>query len=153
MQYLIDNNIQQKGEFWLTDAMENMKKKGSKFYKGEVQEWLDCGNKDATVYTNKRVLEIHKDTKMVATSVKNENSIVVQPCFIGDNVELKNSVVGPHASIGANSKIENSVITSSIIQTNCRIKNAVIDNSMIGNFAQYIRKPEDISMSDYSTHN
>jgi glucose-1-phosphate thymidylyltransferase len=153
MQYLIDNNIKEKGEYQLTNAMENMRKKGAKFSPGKVDEWLDCGNKDATVYTNKRVLEIHKDKKLVSASVKNENSVVIQPCFIGDNVELKNSVVGPHASIGANSKIENSIVSNSIIQTNCRIKNAVIDNSMIGNFTQYNRKAEDISMSDYSTHN
>jgi glucose-1-phosphate thymidylyltransferase len=153
MQYLIDNDIKDKGEYQLTNAMENMRRKGAKFSAGKVEEWLDCGNKDATVYTNKRVLEIHKDKKMVAPSVKNENSAIIQPCFIGDNVELKNSVVGPYASIGANSKIENSVVANSIVQTNCRIKNAVIDNSMIGNFAQYIRKAEDISMSDYSTHN
>ncbi len=40
--------------------MERMKTQGAKFHKGEVIEWLDCGNKDATVYTNQRVLEFIK---------------------------------------------------------------------------------------------
>ena len=41
--------------------LENMKKKGTKFVPGKVIEWLDCGNKDATVYTNRRVLEMHRN--------------------------------------------------------------------------------------------
>lgn len=31
LQYLIDNNIKEKGEYQLTNALENMKKKGTKF--------------------------------------------------------------------------------------------------------------------------
>lgn len=153
MQYLIDNNIKEKGEFQLTNALENMKQKGTKFVPGKVDEWLDCGNKDATVYTNKRVLEIHGKENMVAKSLKSENSIVIQPCFIGENVELKNSIVGPHVSIGANSKIQSSVIKNCIIQTNTKINNTVLDNSMIGHFAEYNNSPEQLSLSDYSTHN
>ncbi len=152
MQYLLDNNIMEKGEYQLTNALENMKKKGTKFVPGKVVEWLDCGNKDATVYTNKRVLELHKDEKMIARDVKNENSVIIQPCFIGENVSLKNSIVGPHASIGANSKIENSVVSNCIFQTNTTVSNAVIENSMIGNFVTYKNTPEQLSLGDYSTH-
>ena len=153
MQYLIDNNIKEKGEYQLTNALENMKQKGTRFVPGKVDEWLDCGNKDATVYTNKRVLEIHEKENMVSKSVKSENSVIIQPCYIGDNVELKNAIVGPHASIGANSKIESSVIKNCIIQTNTKVRNSVLDNSMIGHFAEYNNSPEQLSLSDYSTHN
>lgn len=153
MQYLIDNNIKEKGEYQLTNALENMKQKGTRFVPGKVDEWLDCGNKDATVYTNKRVLEIHQNEKMISKTVKSENSVIIQPCFIGENVELKNAVVGPHVSIGANSKVESSVIKNCIIQTNTKIRNTVLDNSMIGHFAEYNNTPEQLSLSDYSTHN
>jgi glucose-1-phosphate thymidylyltransferase len=153
MQYLIDNNIKEKGEYQLTNALENMKQKGTRFVPGKVDEWLDCGNKDATVYTNKRVLEIHEKENMVSKSVKSENSVIIQPCYIGDNVELKNAIVGPHVSIGANSKIESSVIKNCIIQTNTKVRNSVLDNSMIGHFAEYNNSPEQLSLSDYSTHN
>ena len=151
LQYLLDNNIREKGEYQLTNALENMKKNGTKFVPG-VDEWLDCGNKDATVYTNKRVLEINRSSAMIASSVKKENSIIIEPCYIGENVELKNSIVGPHVSLGAGSKIENSVVSNSIIQTNAKIKNSVIENSMIGNAAEYNNAAEQLSLSDYSTH-
>ena len=42
LQYLIDNNIKDKGEYQLTNALENMKVKGAGFYPGKVEEWLDC---------------------------------------------------------------------------------------------------------------
>ncbi len=152
MQYLIDNNIREKGEYQLTNALENMKLKGTEFVPGKVVEWLDCGNKDATVYTNKRVLDIHRGTLKVPASLILENSTIIQPCFIGENVEIKNSVVGPFVSLGSNSKIEGSVISNSIIQLNAIIRYSVLDNSMVGNFAEYVHKPEQLSLSDYSTH-
>lgn len=152
-QFLLDNGIQQKGEYWLTDAMENMKKKGTKFYKGEVIEWLDCGNKDATVYTNQRVLEMLKNEKLVSTKVVVENSVIVHPCFVDDDVVLKNSVVGPHVSIGKGTVIENSVVRNSIIQNKTIVKNKAIANSMIGNNAKLEGRTEDWSVGDYNNIN
>jgi len=151
MQFLLDNNIQQKGEFWLTDAMENMKKKGSKFYKGEVNEWLDCGNKDATVYTNQRILEFIKNEKLVSAKAVIENSVVITPCYIEDDVVIKNSVVGPHVSISKGTVIENSVVKNSIIQSKTILKNKLIANSMVGNNAKLEGRFEDLSLGDYNS--
>ena len=89
---------------------------------------------------------------MISSSVKKENAIIIEPCFIGENVELKNCIVGPHVSIGDGTKISGSVISNSIIQSNAKITNCVIDNSMIGNFVDYSHHPEELSISDYSTH-
>jgi glucose-1-phosphate thymidylyltransferase len=151
LQYLLDNDIKEKGEFQLTNALENMKAKGTKFTPGKVTEWLDCGNKDATVYTNQRVLEFIKNTEIVSKTHKNSNSKIIEPCFIGENVQLIDSVVGPHASIGAGTVIENSVVKNCIIQTNSKIKNADLSNSMVGNFAEFTGKSSDTSLGDYST--
>ena len=150
MQYLIDNDLKEKGEYQLTNALENMKAKGVKFSPGAINEWLDCGNKDATVYTNKRMLEINSNEKLVADSAKIENSTIIAPSFIGENVVIKNSIVGPHASIGANSKIDNSIIKNSIVQSNAKVNGVVIDNSMIGNFAEVNGKSKEYSVGDYN---
>ncbi len=148
MQYLIDNDIKQKGEYWLTDAMERMKTQGAKFYKGEVIEWLDCGNKDATVYTNQRVLEFIKQEPLVSKKAVLENSVIVPPCFIDDDVVIKNSVVGPYVSVGKGTVIENSVIQNSIVQTKTNLKNKLIGNSMIGNSVKLEGRLEDLSVGD-----
>ncbi len=151
LQYLLDNNIKDKGEFQLTNALENMKKKGIKFTPGKVIEWLDCGNKDSTVHTNQRILEYNKDKNMVAKSHSNTNSIIIQPCYIGENVVLVNSVVGPYASIGNNSEIRDSVIRNSILQTNVKINSAVVNNSMFGNNVEYRNCNVELSIGDFST--
>lgn len=155
MQYLLDNDIKDKGEYQLTNALENMKQKGTKFATGQVNEWLDCGNKNATVYTNQRVLELlekqnPENQQKVVDSLNESNSVLIQPCFVGKNVQLLNSVVGPHVSIGENTHIENSVIKNTIIQANSTIKNKVIENSMIGNHVTVNGKSTQFSIGDYT---
>jgi len=151
LQYLLDNNITEKGEYQLTNALENMKTKGTKFMPGQVTEWLDCGNKNATVYTNQRVLEFDKGKGFLrGKNIKNINSIIIEPCYIGDNVELNNSIVGPHASIGPDSKLENSLVKNSIIQKAAKIICANISNSMLGVGAEITGKAIELSISDYT---
>ena len=148
LQYLLDNDIREKGEFQLTNALENMKAKGTKFTPGKVTEWLDCGNKDATVYTNQRILEFNKNTVRKSNFINN-NSSIIEPCFIGENVSLINSTIGPYASIGAGTVIENSKVENCIIQTNSKIKNAELSNAMVGNFSEYTGKSNNVSIGDY----
>jgi glucose-1-phosphate thymidylyltransferase len=151
LQYLIDNNIRDKGEYQLTNALENMKTKGLRLKAGKVDEWLDCGNKDATVYTNRRVLEIKYPNNHISASAQIINSVVIPPCFIGDKVIIENSVIGPHVSAGNNTKIVNSVIKNSIVREHCTLRDAGIDNSLIGNHVHYKQQLRDLSMGDYST--
>jgi glucose-1-phosphate thymidylyltransferase len=153
MQYLIDNDLKDKGEYQLTNALETMKQKGVKFTPGAVDEWLDCGNKNATVNANQRVLEFKKGDASLKGSFKIVNSVIIEPCFIGNGVELVNSVVGPHASIGDNTKITSSVISNSIVQKNTKISNSNIKNSMVGNFAEITGTARELSVGDYNTEN
>ncbi len=152
LQYLLDNNIVKGGEYQLTDGLENMKQKGMKFVPGKVDEWMDCGNKNVTVETNSRMLGFlnNDGEKMVSSSVVIENSVIIPPCFIGENVVLKNATVGPNVSLGNNTVVESSVIKNSLIQTHAVIKNAHLDNAMIGNHASFNGKFTSISIGDYS---
>ncbi len=152
LQYLIDHNIIKGNEYQLPDALKNMTEKGMKFVPGTVDDWMDCGNKNATVETNTRILSYHaNDKNLVADNVKNENSIIIEPCYIGENVTLRNCIVGPHAAIGAGSTITNSIVSTSIIQENSTITNANITNSMLGQSTEVAGTPLDLSISDYST--
>ncbi len=149
LQYLIDNNIKEKGEFQLTNALENMKQKGAKFYPGKVDEWLDCGNPVAAVHANKRVLEYTaNDESRKALNI--ENAEILEPCFIGSNVQLKNCTIGPYVSIGNNTCITNSTIKNTIIQNNTTIIDADLEDSMIGNRVEYRGGNKRISIGDYS---
>jgi glucose-1-phosphate thymidylyltransferase len=153
MQYLIDNNIKEKGEFQFTTALESLNKKGAKFTPGKVTEWLDCGNKNVTVQTNQRYLEFIKDQKLVSPKARLTNSVIIPPCFVGDDAVIENSVVGPYVSVGKNSHIKDSRISNSIIQTNTKISQAVLENSMLGNFVNFEARPLDLSVGDFNTMN
>lgn len=151
LQHLLDNNIREKGEYQLTNALENMKQKGTRFKPGQVTEWLDCGNKNSTVYTNQRVLEFDKGKEHLrGKNIKNNNSLILEPCFIGDDVELHNCIVGPHASIGPKSVLVHSIVRNSILQKETKIQSAIVENSMLGIAAEVKGRGEDLSLSDYS---
>lgn len=152
MQFLIDNEIKDKGEYQLTNAMENMKRKGARFKAGSVDVWMDCGNKNAMVDTNTKVLGyLQGDKGLISPSVKKENSVVIEPCFIGEEVTLTNSVVGPYVSIEKGTSINDSVVRRSILRGGVRVQDAVIDNSMIGARAQVRGQALDLSLSDDAT--
>lgn len=150
MQYLLDNDIKEKGEYQFTTALENMKKKGAKFVPGQVQEWLDCGNKDNMVQTNQRYLEFIKDQKLISDKAILKNSVVLQPVFIADGVIIENSVIGPHVSIGAETKITDSRISNSIVQKNCTLSGVVMKNSLLGNFVSFEGAAADVDAGDYT---
>lgn len=151
LQYLIDNDLKEKGEFQITNALENMQRKGLKFAPGKVTEWLDCGNKNATVETHSRWLQLNPETNTIGDGVDSENSVIVQPCFVGNNVKLSNSVVGPNVSIADGTNILNSIVQNSIIQKNTHIQNCVIHNAMIGSYAEVSASMKAFSLGDYST--
>ncbi|WP_025124077.1 sugar nucleotidyltransferase [Myroides odoratimimus] len=152
LEYLLDNNIIKGGEYQLTDALENMKQKGMRFVPGQVDEWMDCGNKNVTVDTNNRMLGFleQENANYVSSNVVLENSTIIRPCYIGENVVLVNTTVGPNVSLGDNCKVENATIKNSLIQTNSTIRNANLDNAMVGNHATYDGKHTSISIGDYS---
>lgn len=149
IKHLIDNNLKEKGEFQITNALEMMKKQGYKLEPGKVKNWLDCGNKDATLYSNSKVLEIFSINN--GENIDFINTKVIEPCYIGNNVTLKNCTIGPHVSIGNNTSIENSTIKNTIIQNNTEIKNANLINSMLGNYVIFDGEALEYSLGDYST--
>ncbi len=151
LQFLIDNHVIKSGEYQLTDAMENMKNKGIKFYTGKVEEWLDCGNKDATIYTNQRYLEYIKEQKLIDSSAIIENSVIIPPVYLGKNVILKNSIIGPYVSVGRDCRIESSKIDNSIIQNNNLIQNSSFTQSMLGSFIDFKGKSKSLSLGDYNS--
>jgi glucose-1-phosphate thymidylyltransferase len=151
LQYLIDHQISKGGEYQLTDALQHMMTKGVKFRTGAVDEWLDCGNKNATVYTNQRILELHRHEQQIAASATIENGLIIPPCFIGEHVVISKSIIGPHVSIGANCTVKDSIITNSIIQNNTNVENINIDNSMIGSYVEYKGRYNEVSIGDFTS--
>ncbi|MFB9055221.1 sugar phosphate nucleotidyltransferase [Mariniflexile ostreae] len=153
LQEILDENIKNGGEYQINDGIKRMMADGKIFKTGTVEEWMDCGNKAITIETNERMLGFLKadgDEALIAASVTLENSKIIEPCFIGEHVVLKNTTVGPFVSIGNDSIIENSTLKNSLIQSHTTIKNADLDQAMIGNHVTFDGHFKAVSIGDYS---
>lgn len=151
LQYLIDKNLKDKGEYQLTDALENMRKNGMRFSHRKVDKWMDCGSKSAIIDTNTKVLEFeHADKSSYGCNATIKNSLIIEPCFIGEGAMIENSKIGPFVSIGKHTQVKNSNIETSLIQNHTEIIHANLSNSMIGNSTHYQGVTREISLGDYS---
>ena len=150
--YLIENDIKLRGEYQLTSVLDNMKNNGTRFRTASIEEWIDCGNKEAVVHANKRMLDIKRNEKLHSDSAQIINAVIIPPCFIGKNAIVKDSVIGPYVSVGNNSVINESIIVNSVIGEQTVIKDATMSNSMIGNYVEYKGHKSELSISDYSKY-
>ncbi|MBI6116191.1 sugar phosphate nucleotidyltransferase [Salegentibacter maritimus] len=153
LEEVLDENLMHGGEYQINDGIKKMMAENKVFKTGTVDEWMDCGNKNVTVETNGKMLNfLHRDgERLISDSIKITNSEITEPCYIGENVELVNAKIGPNVSIGDGTKIINAEVKNSLIQTFAEVKNAKLDNAMIGNFAKFNGEFTQISIGDYST--
>lgn len=155
LQNVIAQQLTHGGEYQINDGIKGMMRDGKRFVPGEVNEWMDCGNKEITVATNTKMLHFlaKEGEKLVDDSVKVENSTIIPPCYIGKNVVLKNSTVGPGVSIGEGTQISNATLKDSMIQKHTIVENAQLNKAMIGNYVRYNGTHTRISLGDYSDLN
>lgn len=153
LDYLLENDLQKGGEYQLPDALRRLTEKGTVFMPGQVDAWLDCGNKKVTVETNKHVLNFDQErgVNLRHSTAEVKNSIVIEPCFLGEGSSVENSVIGPHVSLGEGSKVENSILKNCLIQQNTSLENQVLKDSMIGSFASVKNKAKDLSVGDFTS--
>ncbi len=152
LQYVLDHDIINGGEYQINDGIKRMMTDGKIFKTGTVEEWMDCGNKAVTVETNSKMLHfLMKDgASLISENIFLDNSTVIEPCFIDQGVTIRDSKIGPNVSIGKGTVIENSTVKNSIIQSQSAIKNATLDQAMIGNHVTYDGKFTQVSLGDYS---
>ena len=151
LQDLIDRGQTGNGEYQLTDAMENMKQQGTALTIGKVDQWMDCGNKDATIDTNTRILKLKQNEEsLISTNIEKDNSVIVGPCYIGEGAVLRNSVIGPYTAVGPGSRVEQSVVQESMVFDQAYLANATLNRAMIGNHAVFQGQPATHSIGDYS---
>ncbi|WP_341200003.1 sugar phosphate nucleotidyltransferase [Croceibacter atlanticus] len=152
LQSVLENNILRGGEYQINDGILGMMTSGNVFKTGQIDEWMDCGNKTVTVDTNSRMLQFLKEdgNSLVSDTVTLTNSEIIEPCYIGENVVLENTTVGPNVSLGDNCKLTDVTIKNSLVQHDTVIKNAKLNNAMIGSHAVYNGDFTEISIGDYS---
>jgi glucose-1-phosphate thymidylyltransferase len=130
-------NMTLKNEFFLADAMTIMIERGTRIRVHEISTWLDTGTIEATLDTNKILLEkLGGNTGKQADWYRSRQVKVLEPSFIDPTAKISNSTIGPHASIGANCHIHNSSIAESILEPGCEIRDSALSRSLIGSQAR-----------------
>jgi glucose-1-phosphate thymidylyltransferase len=150
----MERGITFKGEYFITDTVTVMIGDGAKVRTERISTWLDTGTIEATLDTNRLLLDRragHSEQAATRPDVKIE-----PPVFIHPTAEISNAVIGPYASIGANCKIDSAVISDSIIEAGTQVSRAALTHSLIGRNCRVEgqpnpEKPSSLNIGDNST--
>lgn len=135
------------GEFQLTDAFDRLLKDGLTFKTATVDQWLDCGTIPALLETTHIILD--KEVGATVSEVP-DDVVVIPPVFLADGVQLEKAVIGPNVSIEAGATVRNAVIQNSILFSEARVRDVVLDGSLIGRQAEVIGTCGTVNVGDHS---
>ncbi len=138
--------LQLKGEYYLADAVNIMLERGLKMRTEKVAVWLDAGTPEALLETNHYLLENGSGNSEEAAS--REGVVVIPPVFVHPSAEVINSIVGPYVSIGASCRVESSILRDSILEEEAKVKDVILENSLIGRRAEIQRRAGMVNAGD-----
>jgi glucose-1-phosphate thymidylyltransferase len=126
----IERGVMLKNEYFLTDAISILIEKGAKVRTNRISTWLDTGTIEATLDTNRILLERGADNSSEAA---NRPTVKIEPpVFIHPTAKVEASTIGPYVSIGPNCQISATVISDSIIEEGTEITRTALKHSLIG---------------------
>ena len=131
-----------KNEYFLTDAVTLMLGAGARVRTQRVASWLDTGTVEATLDTNRVLLQ-----KLAHRIERREGVTVFGPVFIHPSAEISDSVIGPFVSIGPKCRISGSRIEDSILDEGVQVKDAALIRSIIGKEASVTGQAGDRPLS------
>jgi glucose-1-phosphate thymidylyltransferase len=143
----ISEDIRRLGEYQITDALQMMIESGADFRPFTIDEWFDCGKKEAMLETNRCLLEEIKEIPSI------EGSIIIPPVAISSSAQIKQSIVGPYVSIAADAVVEGSIIKDSILDEGASVKRSLVEDSLIGSKAVVRGSSQSLNVGDSSEVN
>lgn len=145
---LMEDDVRGHGdEFQLTDVFDRMIKDDAVFKTASVSEWLDCGTLAALMQTTRHLLEKEIDDRRHGVV---ENSVVLDPVYIGPGARVVDSVIGPYVSVEERASISRSVVRDSIVFADARVEGAILSDSLVGRHASVSPKATRANIGDHS---
>jgi len=141
-------NIQTKGEFYLADAFNIMLGRGARMRAERVKVWEDCGKPETVLRTNRFLLDNGHDNSAQAGR---ESCIIAPPVHIDPSARIERAIIGPHVTIAAGCQIQDAIIRDSIVGERSQVKNALLQNSLIGRDALVSEHFYSYNVGDSST--
>ena len=148
LEWMLVNDVNSRGEYQLTDALQEMIRRGSRLKTFTVSSWYDCGHVESLLATNRVLLDEMEDLDGVYEVV---DSVIIHPVAIGKNVRIVNSVVGPYASIASDTIVENSIISDSVIGSRTHISKVNLQSSIVGDDTNLVGKHNSLNIGDSSS--
>ncbi len=147
LERMIAENRRTRGEFQITDALQERIEAGDPYEAVEIGDWFDCGKKETLLATNRHYLA---SRACPAEEPRLENSLVLPPVSFGPGVVLRDSIVGPNVSLGEGCVIEHSRVRESILAEGCRVSHSSLVESVFGEQAACEAGPRILELGDHS---
>ncbi len=150
IQTLFDQDIQGKGgEYYLTDAFDDMLKAGGIFKTTSVRHWLDCGTLEAFMATARHLMREGSQDVDEGTFTA-QQSVFIPPVYVGPGAVITDSVIGPYACIEQNAKVQRSVLRDTIVFEGASVAGTVLRDSFVGAHARITPRMTTVNIGDYS---
>jgi glucose-1-phosphate thymidylyltransferase len=145
---LMDRRLKTKGEYYLADAVTLMIEQGANFRTRPVGVWKDTGKPDTTFDTHRYLLEHGCDNSYAAPR---PGVAVIPPVFIHPQSVVERSVIGPYVSIEKGAVVRDSVLRDTLVDEGAELNAVLLEQSMIGRWAQVTGTFDALSLGDSST--
>ncbi|OJX40582.1 MAG: hypothetical protein BGO78_06255 [Chloroflexi bacterium 44-23] len=136
-----------KGEFFLADAVNILLERGLKMQVCQVEAWLDAGLPSALLETNQYLLQHGREN---SNECHCEGVTIIPPVFIHESAEISSSVIGPYVSIAANCKIKDAIIRNSIVEEDTHVERFILEDSILGRQVQLHGQALRVNLGDNS---
>ncbi|NJN14827.1 MAG: NTP transferase domain-containing protein [Oscillochloris sp.] len=143
--FIMERNMQLKGEFYLADALQVMIDRGEVLRAESVPMWRDCGTVEALLDTNRYLLE-HGHSRTIDTST----AVIIPPVHIAPTATIERAVIGPHVSIADGAVIRDAIVKDSIINTGAQLQSVILARSLIGDRALVDGVSQELNVGDQS---
>lgn len=152
LEAIIAENLKVKGEFQLTDGLQRMLEGGEPLTTFPVENWWDCGNPDILLDTNRELLEEGEATDSAAANgrVYGDN-VVIPPVAIAPGARIERSVIGPYVSVAEGADIRDCIIRDSIVNESGRVRNMLLERSLVGEATAVQGRFTRLNVGDHST--
>jgi glucose-1-phosphate thymidylyltransferase len=141
---IIREDRRTRGEYQLSDALQELIDQGLPIKAYPVEYWLDCGTTEALITTNRYLLQNTHRFK------PRERCVIVPPVYIDDTANIEDSVIGPFVSISEEVEIKNSIIKDSIINRSAFVENALLEGSILGENAIVRQRAQRLNLGGFS---
>lgn len=115
-----------RGEYQLTDALQNLLTLGASMRFHAVEGWFDCGKTETLLSTNRYLLDLLPSSPTIP------GVVVVHPVSIDPTARISQSIVGPYVSIAAGVSVTNAILRNTIVNENAEVSDMLLDASVIG---------------------